>query len=279
MALRTRKGACVVGSLTLASAALSDRIQECSMRLDRVLLIAFLAATALVALGCPGPEYPKCENDSQCKKNKDGGEVDEYCLLGQCQECAKDSHCGAGESCNRGRCEQACAGDEQCGDGSICEASVCVKAQCTANDACGTGGTCEKGRCKSSSTVDGNGKTTTPTDGALDCQTASRISFDFNAADLRPDARSRLDTLAKCMKKNGAWRLNIEGHCDERGTPEYNLSLGENRAKSARKYLTALGVEDNRIKVVSYGEEKPVNSGSSEEAWAENRRAELVVKQ
>lgn len=249
------------------------------MRLSTALLVAFLTATVVVTVGCPGPEYPKCENDSQCKKNKDGGAVDEYCLLGQCQECAKDSHCGAGESCNRGRCEQACAGDEQCGEGSICEANACVKAQCVTNDACGSGATCEKGRCKRDGTVDGTGKPVGPLDGALDCQAQSRINFDFNLADLRPEARSRLDTLAKCMKKNTTWRLTVEGHCDERGTPEYNLSLGESRAKSARKYLTALGVEENRIKVVSYGEEKPVNAGSSEEAWAENRRAELLVKQ
>ncbi|HEY1101640.1 MAG TPA: OmpA family protein [Myxococcota bacterium] len=245
------------------------------MRLSRLLLPTFLFVGAVVAAGCAGPEYPKCESDDHCKKNKDGAAIEEYCLLGQCQECAKDSHCDAGERCNRGRCEQTCASDEQCGAGNICEANACVVAQCTSNDTCGTGASCEKGRC-----IRGAGQTaTTPGDETLDCKTSSRVNFDYNMSDLTPAARSSLDTLAKCMKKNAGWSLSIEGHADERGTPEYNLSLGETRAKGARKYLAALGVEEKRMKVVTYGEERPLNTAGTEEAFAENRRAELNVKQ
>lgn len=249
------------------------------MRLSRLLLPTFLFVAAVVAAGCPGPEYPKCENDEQCKKAKDGAVINEYCLLGQCQECAKDSQCDAGERCNRGRCEQPCASDDQCGAGNICEANACVKAQCTTADSCGSGASCEKGRCLRGSSAGTNTNTTTPGEEVLDCKTSSRVNYDYNMSDLTPAARSSLDTLAKCMKKNASWTLVVEGHADERGTPEYNLSLGESRAKSARKYLSALGVDDKRMKVVSYGEEKPVNNAQTEEAFAENRRAELNVKQ
>jgi len=247
------------------------------MRLSRLLLPTFLFVSVVVAAGCPGPEYPKCESDEQCKKNKDGAAVEEYCLLGQCQECAKDSNCDAGERCNRGRCEQTCASDEQCGAGNICEANACTAAQCTTNDTCGTGATCEKGRCLRGTGTAG----TTPAAGdeTLDCKTSNRVQFEYNMSDLTPGARSTLDTLAKCMKKNASWTISVEGHADERGTPEYNLSLGETRAKGARKYLSALGVEEKRMKVVTYGEEKPLNTAGTEEAFAENRRAELNVKQ
>jgi peptidoglycan-associated lipoprotein len=247
------------------------------MRLSHVFLSVCFVVMAVLAAGCPGPDYPKCDNDGQCKKNKDGAEVNEYCLLGQCQECAKDTHCDAGERCNRGRCEQTCASDDQCGTGNICESSRCVKAQCENDDQCGAGASCETGRCRRAETAGTTGTSGTPGDGELNCQMTGLVNFDFNVADLRPEARSTLDTMAKCMQKNTTWKLTIAGHADERGTPEYNLSLGESRAKSARKYLSALGVAESRIKVVSYGEEKPLNPGSSEAAWAENRRAELNV--
>lgn len=250
------------------------------MNLIRVALVVAATATALLAAGCPGPEYPKCESDDQCKSNKDGKSINEYCLFGQCQQCAKDSQCGDGMKCNKGRCDKTCSADGECGDGSICEASRCVKAQCKSNDACGTGATCDAGRCKRATDgTNGTGGTggTDGSDANLKCETKARVQFDFNAADLRPDGRAALDTMAKCLKKNTGWRLTVEGHADERGTPEFNLSLSESRAKSIKKYLTALGVDDNRIKVVSYGEEKPLTSDSSESGWAQNRRGELIV--
>ena len=247
------------------------------MNLSRVFLSALLVSLVTVVTACPGPEYPECKSDDQCKKDKEGQSIDEYCLLGKCQECAKDSHCGTGESCNRGRCEQTCASDDQCGDGSICESRRCVTAQCTDDSTCGTGASCEKGRCKRADAAATN--TGTGGDDGLNCQTSGTVGFDFNVSDLRADARSALDTMAKCMQKNTTWKLTVAGHADERGTPEFNLSLGESRAKSIRKYITALGVDQKRIKIVSYGEEKPINNSSTEEAWAQNRRGELSVAQ
>jgi peptidoglycan-associated lipoprotein len=250
------------------------------MSLLRVLAVVLAAFTVGVSTtGCPGPEYPKCESDDHCKKSKDGSAIDEYCLFGQCQECAKDAHCGAGKQCMKGRCEQVCAADDECGDGSICEASRCVTAQCKSDDACGAGGSCKQGRClragetaKNGGAGGGDGGEA----GAVCEKRNTRVQFDFNASDLRPDGRAVLDTLAKCMAKNADWKITVEGHCDDRGTPEYNLSLGESRAKSVKKYLTALGVEDKRVRVVTYGEEKPLDGAASEDAWSKNRRGEIV---
>jgi peptidoglycan-associated lipoprotein len=103
-----------------------------------------------------------------------------------------------------------------------------------------------------------------------------RIQFDFDQDALTPAARETLGANAKFLREHSAARIRIEGHCDERGTTEYNLGLGERRAKAAFQYLMDLGIDPNRMTVVSYGEEVPLDSGHTEEAWAKNRRAEFV---
>ncbi len=243
----------------------------------RVLLLALICVTAALALaGCPGPEYPKCESDDHCKKDKGGKAINEHCLFGQCQQCAKDSHCAAGQKCNRGRCESSCTSDSQCGSGQMCEDASCVPQQCTDAKPCGGGLQCDKGRCVAPSSV--GSKTPIAPSGPLTCERKARVQFDFNMHDLRPDAREVLDNFAKCLQQNADWRLRIEGHADERGTTDYNLQLGDNRAASVRDYLVRLGVEKARVSTISYGEEKPLVAASTEEAWSQNRRAELVVQ-
>lgn len=102
--------------------------------------------------------------------------------------------------------------------------------------------------------------------------------FDFDKSELRQDARDTLSKNADIMLKTKTdVNVKIEGHCDERGSLEYNLALGERRAKSALQYLLTLGVPAKRLSTVSYGEEKPAVQGSNEEAWAKNRRAEFVI--
>jgi peptidoglycan-associated lipoprotein len=104
------------------------------------------------------------------------------------------------------------------------------------------------------------------------------IFFDFDRSDVRPGTdQSVLDRKAAILAANPAVRLRIAGHADERGSDEYNLALGNRRAASAKRYLTGKGVADNRIEVVSYGEERPANPGHDEAAWAENRRDEFEV--
>lgn len=104
------------------------------------------------------------------------------------------------------------------------------------------------------------------------------VYFDFDKSDLRQDARDVLSKNAEIILKSMAGaKIKIEGHCDERGSAEYNLALGEHRAKSAQKYLTTLGVKAESLSVISYGKEKPAVNGSDEAAWSKNRRAEFVL--
>jgi peptidoglycan-associated lipoprotein len=104
------------------------------------------------------------------------------------------------------------------------------------------------------------------------------IFYDFDKSELRTDAVEQLKTNANWLQTNTANNVIIEGHCDERGTSEYNLALGERRADSAKDYIVNLGVAPARMKTVSYGEEKPFAAGSTEDAWAQNRRAHFVAE-
>ncbi|MBI5266257.1 MAG: peptidoglycan-associated lipoprotein Pal [candidate division Zixibacteria bacterium] len=103
------------------------------------------------------------------------------------------------------------------------------------------------------------------------------VYFDFDKYNLRPDAKSSLDANFALLQQYSNVIIKIEGHCDERGTVEYNLSLGEKRAKSVMDYLTGLGVSASRVTIVSYGKERPLDAGHNETAWAKNRRAEFRV--
>ncbi len=107
----------------------------------------------------------------------------------------------------------------------------------------------------------------------------STVYFDFDKSALSQSARDVLKANAEWMKKNANVKIQIEGHCDNRGSIEYNLALGERRANAVRSYLTTIGVAGNRLTVLSYGEEKPMVSGDSEESWAKNRRANFVPVQ
>ena len=104
------------------------------------------------------------------------------------------------------------------------------------------------------------------------------IHFDFDKYDIRPGDAKTLDSNAGWLKSNPNHLVLIEGHCDERGTNEYNLALGERRAKSTMNYLVSQGVQASRITIISYGEERPVCTQKSEECWAKNRRAHFLVK-
>ncbi|MGC8774861.1 MAG: peptidoglycan-associated lipoprotein Pal [Chlorobaculum sp.] len=104
------------------------------------------------------------------------------------------------------------------------------------------------------------------------------IFFDFDSSALSPEAQEQLKQNASWMQKNTRALVTIEGHCDERGTDEYNIALGERRAEAARTYLVNLGVSGARLSTVSYGEEKPFDLGHNEEAWAKNRRDHFVTK-
>lgn len=103
------------------------------------------------------------------------------------------------------------------------------------------------------------------------------VLFDYDKYSIRDDARPVLDNVASFLKKNGSINILIEGHCDERGTNEYNLALGEKRAKAAKDYLISLGVMPARLSIITYGEEKPLCTEHNEPCWQKNRRAHFVV--
>lgn len=105
------------------------------------------------------------------------------------------------------------------------------------------------------------------------------IHFDFDKSDIKEKDREILKGLAEWLSKNKSSKMQIEGHCDERGTNEYNLALGERRAHSAKQYLVTLGVGKDRISTISYGEEKPLCAESSEDCWAKNRRGHFVIQE
>ena len=104
------------------------------------------------------------------------------------------------------------------------------------------------------------------------------IYFDFDKYDIRPGDAKVLDSNAQWLKSNANQLVLIEGHCDERGTNEYNLALGERRAKSTMNYLVSQGVQASRITIISYGEERPSCTQKTEECWSKNRRAQFLVK-
>ena len=104
------------------------------------------------------------------------------------------------------------------------------------------------------------------------------IYFEFDSIRLTPEAQEILTQKAAWLRMNPGARVTIEGHCDDRGTNEYNLALGEGRAQSARDFLVDLGIDESRLKSLSYGEERPLATGQDEETWARNRRAHFVIE-
>jgi peptidoglycan-associated lipoprotein len=104
-----------------------------------------------------------------------------------------------------------------------------------------------------------------------------RVFFDYDKFEVKPAGKATLDKQAAWLKRYGQWKIVIEGHCDERGTREYNLALGERRANAVKTYLINQGIPANRVTTISYGKERPVALGSNEAAWAQNRRGVTVL--
>ncbi|OGQ99766.1 MAG: peptidoglycan-associated lipoprotein [Deltaproteobacteria bacterium RIFOXYD12_FULL_50_9] len=103
------------------------------------------------------------------------------------------------------------------------------------------------------------------------------VFFDFDRASIKDDQTTRVESNAALMKKQAAIKIRIEGNCDERGTNEYNMALGERRAISLKKYMVDLGIDETRLETLSYGEERPLTLGHDEAAWALNRRGDFMV--
>lgn len=125
----------------------------------------------------------------------------------------------------------------------------------------------------------GAGSSSGMTTGFLDNEqtVADRVFFDYDSSQVDEEAKATLERQAAWLKQNAGVNVTVEGHCDERGTREYNIALGERRATAAKKVLVSLGVAANRISTISYGKERPAVQGSDESAWAQNRRAVTVA--
>lgn len=252
--------------LTPTKAATSAAFSVLKPMTSKILFLAVLAVVAGGLSACR-PDWPRCRDDARCRDDVEHNEGRFlYCINGQCQECRNDGDCGPGRACQANRCRDLpeCAVDADCGKCQFCRGSVCVP-ECKANDGCAANQTCEHGCCINHGVL----ARVVSDDDAPACQ-PDAIYFDFDRSNLRPDAVATLSENAKCGRV-----LAVEGHCDERGTTEYNLALGERRARATAAYLRALGVAEPRA--VSYGEEQPVCSEASETCWARNRRAETKV--
>lgn len=265
---------------------------------QNILGLSGVCALALTLAHCtPDIKYPACETDEHCTSKVSGNAKNEYCLQKQCQECIEDSHCGDGYTCASGRCEAKpeCTADDQCAENQVCEAQKCVDVECTSNEDCADGQVCESGSCvnKGCSADQECGAGMICEDGSCvageretisaECRASSgegvalqTVSFDFNTADLTVDTQSLLDQNAECIKQVPSISFTIEGHCDERGTQEYNLALGEKRANAVKDYLRNLGVDVSGIRTISKGKNEPVCYERTESCFARNRRVEFV---
>ncbi len=140
---------------------------------------------------------------------------------------------------------------------------------------------CGKGKgakdASSSGSVTGEYDYNDPKKGGIGLGLLERVHFDFDRSEINSEAVEILKKNAATIKASKSMRVLVEGHCDERGTNEYNVALGERRAKMALNYLVSLGVARNRLEMKSWGEERPLSRGSGENAWTQNRRAEFVI--
>ncbi|MCA1663975.1 MAG: peptidoglycan-associated lipoprotein Pal [Myxococcales bacterium] len=136
---------------------------------------------------------------------------------------------------------------------------------CSRDVDCGNGQLCVDGRCADISSN-------------LALCTSVRVHFDFNASDISAADRDGLERAARCLKADRELHVAIAGNADERGTEEYNMALGDHRARAVADYLRSLGASDQQLQTVSYGKEKPLCSEHDEACWAQNRRAELMAQ-
>lgn len=261
------------------------------MKVTRKVAFVLLFGVALVGLissGC-GPKYPKCNDDEDCKSSEQGQKEGKlYCVNGLCQQCRKDADCGdPSMECNAGVCEKIpnyCESDADCSGSQVCRENRCGP-ECMSDEDCDDGYVCKGGSCekKAECSTDAdcagdkvcrNGQCVAPPETSCSLET---IYFSYDSSSLSSTARNTLESNADCIKERGG-SVKVAGHCDERGSNEYNIALGERRADSAADYLESLGVSSGNISTISYGEERldrQCGVDASDSCHEENRRVEF----
>jgi peptidoglycan-associated lipoprotein len=233
----------------------------------------------LLAVGCK-PKYPKCEGDKDCRTR-------EFCVNGTCQQCRGNADCGRGKACVSGRCDPIpgwcekaadcppgqgckdsrcapCDRDDQCGGGK-CRAGRCLlPGQCVVDEDCPEGNECQEGRCVAPPPESPS------TEGPCKLET---VYFAFNQSVLTPQAVEAMGKNLACLRSAGTRSVRVEGHCDPRGTEEYNLALGDRRARATTTYFVHAGIAARRMRAVSKG--KLEARGTDEASWAQDRRVDF----
>ena len=193
------------------------------------------------AAGC-GPDYPNCDNDEDCHEG-------EYCVNGMCQQCRGDEDCGPGRTCADGACQG-------------------IPGYCESNADCAPGEECQENRCRAAETA-----SFSQTSDSGEC-TLSEVFFAFDEDNLDQAARSAVQQNVACMQQRSLQSIHLTGHADPRGTEEYNLALGDRRARAVSQYLQSLGA--GSVTQSSMGEE--MASGSDEMSWRRDRKVEFVQR-
>ena len=247
------------------------------MKLPEILPLLVGLSGALFVLGCR-PQYPACRKDSDCRDR-------EFCVQNRCQQCRTDADCSTGLSCAEGACRHdkaycdtsadcsegqicrehkcsPCLSSTECPEGTVCLNQSCVSAECHTTEDCPAGLSCIDSTCKVDAPAAANGD---------ECH-LEPVYFDFDSANLEGRMRRVLEENYECLKERKG-RLTLEGHCDPRGTTEYNMGLGERRARIVRKLLKSMGIDPSQLRVVSKGEEEATGKGES--GWSKDRRVDF----
>lgn len=253
-------------------------------------LLSVFVLLAFANLGC-SPDFPNCDTDDHCQDSDEGQAQDRlYCVNGLCQQCRDDTHCSEGQECVAGACEDIpgwCAGTADCPGNQVCRDNRCGP-ECLNDGDCDAGYVCEGGSCveEPECTSDAD----CPGDQVCQRQTCvdppeetchlEPVYFPFDSSQLTSSARSTLQANARCIQDMG-YSVQVEGHCDERGTTEYNLGLGQRRANAVRDYLSSLGVSRGNISTTSYGDQRLVQRcgyDGPESCHERNRRAVFNIR-
>jgi peptidoglycan-associated lipoprotein len=209
--------------------------------------LALMGLGLAIVLPACGPEYPNCDDDEDCHEG-------EFCVNGQCQLCRDDADCPAGQQCRGGRCdpiEGYCTGAGDCPDGQECQNNRCVVSQSMPLDA----------------------PDEEPV--AQGC-TIDTIYFDFDSSNLSSAARNEIQSNVECMREKGIESMHLTGYTDPQGTEEYNLALGDRRARSVMEYMTSLGVDSASLSASSMGEE--MAEGEDESGWRRDRKVTFTQR-